>query len=778
MAGDVPAPVADLRLAAGAAGAWLTTLAALSAAPVVGLVGGGLMLVTGAVLLVAGRSAAGSRWVPAVAVLLGCAGAAAVATAIRVHARDTGPVARLAAQRAATTLDVVIADDPRQLSGGGPPRMAVPARVERVSAAGRAWAGPARVLVLAPAAGWQGLLPSQHLRVDGRLAPALPGDLTAAVVSVRGPPQLLGGPSRVQRSAARLRDGLRAAAGVLPEGARGLLPGLVVGDRSGVDPVLADDFRTTGLTHLLAVSGTNISIVAGAVLLLLRAATVDPRIAAVGAGLALVGFVVLARPSPSVLRAAVMGGIALVALAAGRPRAAVPSLAVTVLALLLVAPGLAGDPGFALSVAATGALLLFAAGCAGRLRARGVPRGMAEALAVPAVAHLATAPLVAGISGTLSLSAIPANLLVAPAVAPATVLGVLTALAAPISPGLAELLARLAGVPVRWIVLVAERGAALPGSAVRWPGGLVGGLALAAALVGAVWLARLRTIRRGAVAAVLGGVVVALPAGVVQPGWPPAGWLLVACDVGQGDALVLNAGRGAAVVVDTGPDPVAVDGCLRRLGVRQIPLLVLTHLHADHVGGLSGVLRHRAVAAIEVGPLREPAWAWRAVQDAAAAAGLPVWSAAVGETRAVGGVEFEVVGPRAAARGTRSDPNNSSVVLRVHDRGHTILLTGDAEVEAQQALLDGGADLRADVLKVPHHGSAWQSPDFLARVQAGLAIVSVGAGNDYGHPAPALLADLNRLGMRTVRTDQSGDIAVCDTAGRLAVVTRSRAPPP
>jgi competence protein ComEC len=497
----------------------------------------------------------------------------------------------------------------------------------------------------------------------------------------------------------------------------------------------------------------------------------------VGAGLALVGFVILARPSPSVLRAAVMGGIALVALAAGRPRAAVPSLAMTVLVLLLAAPSLAGEPGFALSVAATAALLLLAPSCAHRLRLRGVPRGVAEAVAVPAAAHLATAPLVVGLSGTLSLSAVPANLLAEPAVAPATILGVLTALAAPVSRGLAELLARLAGVPAGWIVLVAERGAVLPGSAVPWPAGLVGGVTLLAALTAAIWLARLRAVRRGALAAVLGGVVVALPAGVAHPGWPPRGWLLVACDVGQGDALVLNVGPGAAIVVDTGPDPVTVDGCLRRLGVNRVPLLVLTHLHADHVGGLSGVLRHRAVAAIEVGPLREPAGAWRAVESAAARERLPVWSAAVGETREAAGVRLEVIAPAAAAHGTRSDPNNSSVVLRVHHRGHTILLTGDAEVEAQEAVLRAGVDLRADVLKVPHHGSAWQSAEFLARVHPGLAIVSVGAGNDYGHPAPPLLAELSRLGARTVRTDQSGDIAVCDEAGRLTLVTRSRAPP-
>jgi competence protein ComEC len=775
MAADTTSePPPDLRLAAGAVAAWLTALGTLAGRPLAGYLLGSAMVCTSAALLLLGPPR--HRWLPAVALLLGCAGATAVTTAIRVQARDGSPIAHLAADRAAATVDLVVTDDPRPLAGGSG-RVAVPARVERASVAGHAWAGSARVLVLAPAAGWQALLPSQHVHADGRFSAPLRKDLTVAVLTVRGPPSRTGPPSVLQRAAGSLRAGLREAAAVLPDGPRGLLPGLVVGDRSGLDPVLVDNFKTTGLTHLVAVSGTNVAIVAGSVLLLLRAATLGPRTSAVGGGLALFGFVVLARPSPSVLRAAVMGGIALIALAAGRPRAAVPGLALTVLVLLLAVPSLAPDPGFALSVLATAALLLLAPAFAGRLRLAGVPRGVAEALAVPAVAHLATAPLIAGLSGSLSLVAIPANLLAEPAVAPATVLGVIIALVAPLSDGLARLLAHLAGLPIGWIVWVAERGATLPGAALPWPAGLLGGLSLLAALTVVVSLARIQAVRRTALAALTGIVLVALPVGVVHPGWPPAGWLLVACDVGQGDALVLNTGPGSAVVIDTGPDPIPVDGCLRRLGVRRVPLLVLTHLHADHVGGLSGVLRHRAVGAIEVGPLREPAAAWNAVQEAAGAAHLPLWTAAVGETREVAGIRLDVIGPTAAAHGTRSDPNNSSVMLRVRDQGHTILLTGDAEVEEQEAILRTGADLHADILKVAHHGSFWQSATFLAQVHPTVAVISVGAGNDYGHPAPAMLAALAHVGARTLRTDESGDIAVCAAAAHLSVVTRSRPPP-
>ena len=728
---------------------------------------------------VGGGRAWTARWLVPAALALGFAGVAALGVAIRVQARDASPLARLAADSAAVTLDVAVADDPRPLAvrgTGGPAGVLVRARAQRVAAAGRAWTVSGEVIVLAPAEGWRDLLPSQRLSLDGRLSPPRGGDLTAAVVSVRVPPRLLGEPSWAHRAAGGLRAGLRDAAAVLPDGASGLLPGLVVGDTSRMDPVLAEHFRTTGLSHLTAVSGMNLTIVAGAVLLLLRALTAGPRISAAGAGLALVGFVVLARPSPSVLRAGAMAAIALVALAVGRGRSAMPALAATVLALVLAAPGLARSPGFALSVVATAALLLLVPAWSRRLRRRGVPRGVAEAVAIPAGAHLVTAPLIAAISGTLSLVAVPANLLAAPAVAPATVLGVLVAVTSPISTAVAEMLARLAGLPVGWLVLVAERGARVPAAAVHWPAGVRGGLELAGALALGVALVRIRGFRRTALAGVVGAALVMVPARLVLPAWPPSGWVFVACDVGQGDALAVNAGPDTAVVIDAGPDPTAVDSCLRGLGVTRVPLLVLTHLHADHVGGLDGVLRGRAVGAVEVGPLREPAWAWRAIVAAAERRRLPLLTSAAGEVRELAGVRLEVVAPRTSLRGTRSDPNNSSVVLRVRAAGHTILLTGDVEVEGQEAIVGTGADLRADVLKVPHHGSAWQSPEFLARVRPALAVVSVGAGNDYGHPSSRLLAELTRLGARTVRTDRDGDVAVSATGGRLAVTTHQHPP--
>lgn len=764
---------ADVRLAAGAVAAWLSVLATLVLPPAAGVGFGAVALLLTVLALHCRR-----RWSATAALLLGCAAAAALATSVRVAGVEHSPLTRLAQQRATATLELVLGDDPHPLAGGaGPPSVVVSARARQVIAGGRTWSLSDRVLVLAPADGWSGLLPSQRVRVDGRVLPPTRRDLTVAVLAVRSAPAGVDPPSAVQTAAGRLRAGLRDAAAVLPAGPRGLLPGLVDGDVSGLDPQLAADFKTAGLSHLTAVSGTNVAVVTGAVLLLLRGLTAGPRTSAVGAGIALAGFVVLARPSPSVLRAAVMGAIALLALASGRPRSALPPLGAAVLVLVFVSPPLAREPGFALSVLATAGLIVLAPGWAAWLRSHRIPRGAAEALAVPAAATVATAPIIAAISGTVSLVSIPANLLAEPAVAPATVLGVLAAVASPVSDAAAGWLAWLAGVPVRWLVAVGTRAAHAPLAAVPWPGGIAGAAVLAGGLAVAVPVLRWRPGRRVVLAATAGAAVVLVPVRAVSPGWPPPGWLFVACSVGQGDALVVGAGAGVAMVVDTGPEPTAVDGCLRRLGVRSVPLLVLTHLHADHVDGIEGALNGRSVAEIDVGPSREPAAGWREVQASGRRHGVPVRTVSVGERRDFDGLTVEVLAPDHPFHGTRSDPNNSSVVLRVAVSGRTLLLTGDVEVEAQDALLRKESLLRADVLKVPHHGSAYQSPAFLRAVHASVGVISVGRDNDYGHPSPALLHELGRLGIRTERTDLDGDVAVTVGEGGLNVVTRSRAPP-
>ncbi|PZS26691.1 MAG: competence protein ComEC, partial [Pseudonocardiales bacterium] len=384
----------DLRLAVGAAGAWLAVLAALGHAPRTVLmaalvaIGAGVTALAAAHRGVRGAAAAALVAFSVALVLLPLAGRLS-------HFRDS-PIVKLAQQRTVVTVLLTTTGDPRQLAAKGPagsPRVAVETSADAVVVAGRRFRVGGHVLVLGAAQPWRDVLPGQRVRLDGTLVAPLDPASMSVTLFARAPPVLLGAPPWWQRAAGAIRASLRRAASGLPPDTRGLLPGLVDGDTAGLDPVLAEHFRLAGLTHLVAVSGTNCSILIGSVLLLLRRFGVRPWICAAAGAVVLVVFVAVARPSPSVLRAALMASIALAALASGRPRQAIPALSAALLALLLWDPELAGNPGFAMSVLATAALLVLAPPWAAALRRRRVPIGIAEAVAVAAAAHVVTAPI-------------------------------------------------------------------------------------------------------------------------------------------------------------------------------------------------------------------------------------------------------------------------------------------------------------------------------------------------------------------------------------------------
>lgn len=771
----------DLRLVPAALAIWATLLLGLGLGPVAAAV---VALLTGATAITVGMR----RGAPAVIAAAGCAAAAGLVITLHTLAATQHPLHGLAQRGAAATLRVVLRDDPRPVLGAGygarlsgPAQVVVPATLVAAAAGGEQWSSGGRVVLIAPVEGWRALLPGQSVTADGLLAPAERADLTVAVLRVRGPPRDVTEPPWWQEVAGGLRSGLRdAAVAVLPEQEAGLLPGLAVGDTSGLDAELEADFRASGLTHLVAVSGANLAVLSGAVLALLRLLRADPRLAAALSAASIVGFVVLARPSPSVLRAAAMGAVVLLALAMGRGRSAVPALAAVVVVLLLVDPALALDAGFALSVVATAALVLLAPGWAAALRRRRVPGWVAEAVAVPAAAFVVTAPLIAGLSGSVSPIAVLANLLAVPAVAPATVLGVLAALTSPLGAALAQACAWLAGPAVGWLVMVADRAAGVSGAALPWPDGVLGAVLLLAVIGVLWWLGRSPRRRALMLAVSLGLALVLVPTRLVPPGWPPAAWSVVACDVGQGDALVLATGRpGWVVLVDAGPDAGLVDSCLRRLDVQGIALAIVSHLHADHIGGLAGALRGRPVGGVAVGPLREPAWALREVARLAGTSGAPLVALVAGRRLEWPGLVVDVIGPPHPATSVDPDDgtavNDSSLVLRATTAAGTVLLPGDAELAAQSDLLAARVDLHADVLKMPHHGSRYTSAAFLNAVAPRAVLVSVGAGNRYGHPNAALLAGLAGTGAAIRRTDVAGDVAVVDPPGDppdLALVTR------
>lgn len=705
-------------------------------------------------------------------VLLG-AGAGAFATAARTQARYEGALPALVAADALVRAEVVLTSDPQPLEHFAylATSWLVDATMERYAPLSDPQATTrlrATVIVFGSTDRWRALLPGQHVVVTAQLEAPQRTDLTAAVLSVRAPPTTIGQPPWYQRAAGGLRAGLRDACQGLPAAPGGLLPGLVDGDTSTLDPIVKSDFTSAGMTHLTAVSGSNLAIFLGFVMLLARWSRAGPRVAAVAGAAATVGFVVLVRPDPSVLRAALMGGLSLVALALHRPRAAVPGLAAAGFLLLLADPSLAVQLGFVLSVLATLGLLLWAPPWREALRRRGVPAGIAEIVAVSAAADLACAPVIAGFTGSVGLAAIPANVLAEPAVAPATVLGVAAAALSPVTPPGAHLLAWLASWPCRWLVLVARYAAQAPAAVVPWPTGTVGATLLAGILLASVALAAHRQVRRAALVVAVVAALILVPVRWVAGGWPPAGWMFVACDVGQGDGLVLNAAPGEAVVVDTGPEPTAIDRCLRTLGVRSVPLLVLTHDDADHISGITGVFDSRRVGAVAVSRYRAASGGRARVVRVATEHGLTPFPVPPGWSYQAGALHIQALVPAEPITGTDSDSNNNCVVLRVTGRGTSVLLTGDAGPEEQQALRESRMDLHADVLKVPHHGSAYQDPGFAPAVAPRVAVISVG-DNDYGQPDATVIRRLRRSGIEVLRTDHGGDVAVTAAGGTLSI---------
>ena len=776
-------PRHDLRLvpvaAAGWAGAWVGT--GVTGPDRWSLVAVGAVLVVVAILaLIAHRW----RLVVAFAAAVGLAGTVTVG-ALAAQRVTNGPVAELAAVRAVVAGDAVVRSDPQVRTGQFGDYATVRVRLEAVTGRGQAWTVRAPVLLIIggdPAVdSWRRVLVGSTVRVSGRLETVERGSDVAAVLRLRQDADVRAPPGPSLLLVERVREGLRAAVQTRPAEPRALVPALVLGDTSAMTDDLQQSFQATGLTHLTAVSGANLTLLLAFLLFAAKWVGVRGRwLRGVGLG-GVVVFVALCRTEPSVLRAAAMGLVALAALGAGGGRKGLRQLAVAVLVLVLVDPFLARSVGFALSVLASGGIVWWASSWVAV--AVWLPRPLAEAFAVPLAAHLATLPVVAALSGAVSVSGLLANALAGPFVGPATVLGFAAA-------GLSLLsawLASVAGFGASWcaqaIIWVAQAGAALPGSSWQWPPTPFALAVLSAASLGIGLCVGLLASRRWWVLTAALLLVVGMLTGPVQPGWPPRDWKLVACSVGQGDGLVLRAGPGQAVVVDVGPDPVAIRRCLAGLRIRAVPIVVLTHFHADHVDGLSGVLGHLPVGEVWVSPYASPSGEAAAVRALALASEATVRSPPVGESGRVGAVWWQVLGPVGVPRGVAGAgesgesvasgaENDASLVLRVGVEDLSVLLTGDVEPDGQARILATGADLRAEVLKIPHHGSSRQDPAFFAATGARVAIASAGLRNSYGHPAPSTLRLATGLGMTVLRTDQQGSVAVTEHDGRLGVVTQ------
>ncbi|WP_375424187.1 ComEC/Rec2 family competence protein [uncultured Friedmanniella sp.] len=513
---------------------WLVTAAVLTAA-----VAGAAAVAAGTRTRRRGRSSGaaghvGDRavrpWVLATAVTVAVC---AVLGAWQVHRLGSGPSADLARDGAWVSARALIRSDPHSYPARGalPPLVTVRVEVRELQGRGSGWRVRAPVLLrVSGAAGgdWARLPVGTSVALSGRLQPAEPGDDVAASLQVRGPPEVVARPGPGLRLVERVRSGLRASVQHRRPEPRALVPALVLGDTSALTPELQAEFRTTGLTHLTAVSGANLTLLLA--FLLLAARWLGVRgwwLRLVGLG-AVVVFVALCRTEPSVLRAAAMGLVALAALGSGSRRAGLRNLAVAMVLLLLLDPFLARSWGFALSVLASGGIIWWSRPWADVL-GRWAPRVVAEPLALALAAHLATLPAVAALSGTVSTSGLLANAVAGPFVGPATVLGFAAAGSSLVSSHLAAILAFGAAWSAQVILWVAHVGAGLPGGSRAWPTTpaalalLVVGCAAGACVV--PWVLARRWL--SVLLAVL--MVLALARAPTVPGWPPSGWRFVVC---------------------------------------------------------------------------------------------------------------------------------------------------------------------------------------------------------------------------------------------------------
>lgn len=570
----------------------------------------------------------------------------------------------------------------------------------------------------------------------------------------------------------------------LPEPGAGLLPGLAVGDTRAVSEELNADMRSTGLSHLTAVSGANCAIVVGAVFWLTALCGGGRGVRVALSATALAGFVVLVTPEPSVIRAAVVAGVAMLTVLLGRPRAGAAMLALCVVGILVADPWLAATPGFALSVAASAALILLAPPLTRGMR-RWMPSPVALAIAVPLAAQLACGPIIALFAEQQSLIGIAANLLAAPAAPLATVLGLLACLTAPLPP-LADLLASSAWLPSAWIATTATTAADLPLAQILLPAGIGSALLVlfVSAALGIVILkpglddTRRRRpmvvlLQRGSAAVLIVvlclGVSNALLDGPLATATAPDGWAIASCDVGQGDAILVRS-EGEVALIDAGPEPEALATCLRALGIDRIDVLVLTHFDLDHRGGLDAV--RGSVATVLHGP---PADAQdQRILDGLAADGAALVTAEAGQRGHLGASDWRVLWPQRASPAFPSGNDASVVVEFGGGEVPRSLFLGDLSAAPQRALLRtahlvGGYA----VVKVAHHGSADQEPALYEALRPTIALFSVGAENDYGHPRQETLDLLSATGAHELRTDRSGRILIGMAEGEVQVWTES-----
>ena len=603
-------------------------------------------------------------------------------------------------------------------------------------------------------------------RVEAFLQQAGPTDNAGWVLMARSTATTVRQPGAFLSAIDGMRQGLVSLSREEPGDGGRLLPGLAIGDTSAVDQGLLEAMRVTSLSHLVAVSGSNCAIVVAIVVALVALFGGGVWARLIAGVLALVGFVILVTPEPSIIRASIMAAIVLAFIASARPVRGIPVLGVTVLILLAINPWMALDFAFALSVMATGGILLFSVPLATKF-GRFLPAPLALILALPVAAQIACQPILILLNPVIPVLAVPANALAAPAAPLATIVGMVACVFAGVLPALSASLVSLAWWPSAYVAAIGRALSAAPFATLPWPAGWWG--VLSSASLGYLALGwfllkrgKHRKIRR-VMAVAWSAVALAVMMGFLAPralvkASVPSDWTIAQCDVGQGDALLLRS-SGRVALIDMGEDPRLLTECLDLLGIQQIDLAIISHFDRDHVGGWP------AIAGKAITVWRGPALVEedRDISRALQLSGATVIEVSAGDSAVLGSHAVEVLWPGGSAL---SEPgNDSSVVVAVRplgDCGRCLsgLFLGDVG-EIPQRILVGRENLPSvDVVKVSHHGSADQFSGLYAHINARVALMGVGADNTYGHPTEVALDILNAQGSTPLRSDERGTLTL------------------
>ena len=611
-------------------------------------------------------------------------------------------------------------------------------------------------------------------------------------------------------------DLMEVTGGLSPQG-RGLVPGMAIGDTSRMPPELKTAFKVSGLSHLTAVSGGHFAVILMALSYVTGALRFSRILRITAFAFIATAFVMLVRPDPAVIRAAAMCAVSIIATMRGRRAAAIPALGASILVLLALDPWLSRSYGFALSCSASASLAMFATPLAHKFTPW-CGEKLAYLVAVPTVAQAGCAPILLLFTQGAATTTVLANLLVGPAVAPATLLSLAATLLAPLSPTVAALVTIPAAWSTGYIAWVATRCAALPFAMLPMPAGVVGALLLGAGftIIGlAIWKwqpkgwpdhwrqylsdqhknAKLRAKagwrryelgipnKQDKQLAIIGflfalAMLFALTTFtarlvISQSGSVPTDWQIAACDVGQGDSTVIRTGPHSAILIDAGNDDGAANRCLAKLKITNIELLVISHYHSDHVGGLKSALAGRTIgSAIGPGGCGGEA---TAVYQVLAENGIVLQNPKAHAAGNIGNTSWQAFGHLPPDAEKQSCPldnhaetedaelNNQSLVFKAiigtGPDSLSVIALGDLETQGQTELL--GELRRANtphpsIVKVAHHGSAKQSPSLVRYLSPDAAIFSAGAGNSYGHPTNKALSLYQEVGATNIRTDQCG----------------------